>query len=113
METVGQLDTGYGGDTVADGTALEADLSASAELSRHRTMGGVAEEALFVALDLTRATVAFIALMNANGERPQVYSRAADPEQAIPPDEIDRMFAGDGTFPTPVANRTPCTAPNA
>jgi signal transduction histidine kinase len=111
METVGQLDTGYGGDTVADGTAVEAYLSASAELSRHRTVGAVAEAALVVALDLTRSTVAFIALMDDNGEKAQVYSRAADPEQAIPPDEIDRMFAAAGTFPSPVANTTPWTAP--
>src|SRR6202521_3009480 len=111
METVGQLDTGYGGDTVADGTALDAYLSASAELSRHRTVGAVAEAALSVALDLTRSTVAFIALMDDNGEKTQVYSRAADPEQATPPDEIARAAAAAGTLPSPVGTTSPWAAP--
>lgn len=110
METVGQLDTGYGGDTVADGSALEVFVSASAELSRHRTVNAVAEAALGVALDVTHSAVAFIALMDDSGEKTQVYSRAADPAQTIPPDEIDRMFAA-ATLPSPLASTTAWTAP--
>jgi signal transduction histidine kinase len=101
MKTV---DTGYGGETVAEGSALEAFLSASAELSRHRTVTAVAEAALGVVLDLTRSAVAFIALIDDNGEKSQVFSRAADPGQTVPQDEIDRMFAG--TYPGPVNGAT-------
>jgi len=111
LETVGRLDTGYRGETVADGSGLEAVLVASAELSRHRGVSEVAEAALGLALDLTPSTVAFLALMDDNGENTQVFSRAADPAQPIPQDEIDRMFAAAGAYPSPVATVAPWTAP--
>jgi signal transduction histidine kinase len=111
LKTVGHLDTGYGGETVADGSGLEAFLAASAELSCHRGVSEVADAALGLALDLTRSTVAFIALTDDNGEKTKVFSRAADPRQAIPQDEIDRMFAAVGAFPSPVGTVTPWTAP--
>jgi signal transduction histidine kinase len=110
METVGHPDSGFGGQTVAEGSALEPFLAASAELSRHRTVSAVAEAALGVALHLTRSNVAFIALMDDNGEKTHVFSRAADPGQTIPQDEIDRMFAAAGTYPSPVTNGTPWTS---
>lgn len=53
----------------------------------------IAEVALGLALTLTKSTVAFIALDDEMTGHRQVFSRAADPRDTLPQDEIERIFA--------------------
>ncbi|HEY0832097.1 MAG TPA: GAF domain-containing protein, partial [Candidatus Dormibacteraeota bacterium] len=99
METVGQLDAGYS-------DLLETFQSASAELTRFNTVIDVAEASLGLALTLTKSTVAFIALVDESGVQKQVFSRAADPMDALPQDEIERIFAAAASFSGPMTNAT-------
>jgi signal transduction histidine kinase len=85
FETAG-LDATYG-------DVLEAFQSASAELGRFRTVPEVAEAALGLALELTRSSVAFLALVEEDGTDKRVFSRASDPQQSMPADEIDKIVA--------------------
>jgi len=85
LETVGAA-TGYG-------DVLESVQRASAELSRFKTVPEVAEHALLLAIELTRSTVAFIALAAVGSDGKRVYSMASDPMQRMPEDEVERMFA--------------------
>ena len=87
---------------VARGEVLEQALSASAELSRLKSVPEVAEAALRLALDLTTSTVAFVALFDENGENKRVFSRAAGLPAAPGGDEIERMFA-----PAPATTASP------
>jgi len=89
LETVG-LDAGYG-------DVLESVQSASAELVRHKTVPDVAHAALGVALELTGSSVAFLVLLDEDGEGKRVFSRAADPQDRLPADEIERLFAVAGS----------------
>ena len=85
METVG-LDAVYG-------NILEEVGSASAELSRFKTVPEVAEAALGIALDLTRSAVAFLAVVEEGGEDKRVFSRAADAVEGLRSDEVERIFS--------------------
>jgi signal transduction histidine kinase len=98
LETVGAT-TGYG-------DVLESVQSASAELSRFKTVPEVAERALLLAVELTRSTVAFIALAEAGGDGRRVYSTASDPMQRMPEDEVERIFAEAAAFSAPTTNPT-------
>jgi signal transduction histidine kinase len=99
LETAGQLDAGYS-------DLLEIVQSASAELTRFKTVNDVAEASLGLALTLTKSSVAFIALVDESGEHKQVFSRAADPMDALPEDEIERIFASAAAFSGPLTNAT-------
>jgi signal transduction histidine kinase len=99
LETVGRLDAGYS-------DLLEAFQSASAELTRFKTASDVAEASLGLALALTKSSVAFIALVDESGVQKQVYSRAADPNDALPQDEIERIFAAAASFSGPMTSAT-------
>jgi signal transduction histidine kinase len=83
------LDAGYG-DVLA---SLEA---AAAEVGRYRTVSEVADAALSLALDLTRSDVAFLAVLDEDGEGKRVFSRAADHQQRISEEEIEKLFADEG-----------------
>lgn len=86
MKTIGQMEAG-------SGDLLDAVQTATAELSEYTTVIEIAEAALGLALRLTKSSVAFIALTDdATGEK-RVFSRAADPQDALPRDEIERLFA--------------------
>ena len=91
METVG-LDAGYG-------DVLESLRSASVELAKFKTVPEVAEAALGLVLDLTRSSIAFVALLDDDGEEKNVFSRATDPLDHRTPDEIETMFAPDPAGP--------------
>ncbi len=97
METAG-LDAAYG-------DVLEA-FDQSAELGRFRTVPEVAEAALGLALGLTRSSVAFVALVEEDGEDKRVFSKASDPQQSVHADEIDQMVAAAGPLPGSVSNPT-------
>ena len=71
---------------------MEAIESASVELARFRTVSEVADSALRLALRLTRSSVAFLALVDENGDDKRVFSMAADPADSMPRDEIEKMF---------------------
>jgi signal transduction histidine kinase len=72
---------------------LEAFQTVSAELSRFKDVPEIADGALGLALDLMKSSVAFIGLVDDAGERTQVFSRAADPSDLVPGDEIERLVA--------------------
>jgi len=98
LETVG-LDAGYG-------HVLEAIESASVELARFRTVSEVADSALRLALRLTRSSVAFLALVDENGDDKRVFSMAADPADSLPRDEIEKMFAAEPALSEAIAGST-------
>ena len=75
------------------GDLIETFAAASSELTRFKTVIEVAEAALGLALGLTRSSVAFIAVADDTNGHKQVFSRAADPMDALPQDEIERIFA--------------------
>jgi signal transduction histidine kinase len=99
LETVGRLDAGYW-------DLLEAFQSASADLTRFKTAPDVAEASLGLVLALTRSSVAFIALVDESGAQKQVFSRAADPNDALPEDEIERIFAAAASYSGPMTSAT-------
>jgi signal transduction histidine kinase len=72
---------------------LDALQAASTELSTHRSVADVARSAVALALDLTRSSVAFLALTDQDGEEKRVFSMAQEPGHAMPEDEIERIFA--------------------
>lgn len=86
MAAVDQLETG-------SGDVLDAVRAAAAELGQLTTVLEVSETALTLALRLTKSSVAFIALTDETTGRKQILSRAADPMDALPSDEIERLFA--------------------
>lgn len=72
---------------------LDAVHSASSELIRFTVVVDVVEAALGLSLQLTKSAVAFVALIDPTTGEKQVFSRAADPKDALPHDEIERLFA--------------------
>jgi len=84
---------------------LEA-FAQSEELGRFRTVPEVADAALRLALGLTRSSVAFVALVEEDGEDKRVFSKASDPQHAVPANEIDRMVAAAGPSPGSVSTTT-------
>ena len=99
MEAAGQLYAGH-----AD--LLESLQTTSSALARFKTVNDVAEAALGLALSLMKSSVAFLALLDENGEQKRVFSRAADPTDALPQDEIERIFASAASFTGPMASST-------
>lgn len=70
---------------------LEAVQSVSLELARLKEVSQVAEAALKLALDLTRAAVAFITLTDVAGGRDRVFWRTAAPPEALDAIDIERL----------------------
>ncbi|HVH63715.1 MAG TPA: ATP-binding protein [Candidatus Dormibacteraeota bacterium] len=85
MEAVDQLEPGS--------DVLDAVQAASAELSQFTGVADVVQAALELSLRLTKSSVSFIALTDEITGEKQVFSRAADPDDALPQDEIERLFA--------------------
>jgi signal transduction histidine kinase len=85
VETVSRLEADFW-------EQFEAFQFVSVDLARFRDLDEVAERALELALDLTRSSVAFIALVDDSGGRQQVYTRAAAPGDALTEDQIDRFI---------------------
>ncbi|TMC82262.1 MAG: hypothetical protein E6J08_05290 [Chloroflexi bacterium] len=96
METVGAA-AGYG-------DVLESFQNASAELSRFKTVPEVAEHALRLAIELTRSSVAFLALIEEGGDGKRVYTTASDPAQSLPDDEVEKIFAAAAALSGPTPN---------
>ena len=84
METVSEFEAGFW-------EQFETFQSVSVDLARFRDLDTVADRALELALDLTKSSVAFLALVDDDGARKQVYSRAANSTERLPDDEIESM----------------------
>jgi signal transduction histidine kinase len=85
---------------------LDAFQTASAELARCKSVSEVSEASLGLALELTRSSLAFIGLLDETGQPKHVISRAAEPADLLPKDEIERLFAAASASPTPTATAT-------
>lgn len=84
METANRLETDFW-------EQFETFQFVSVDLARFRDLDEVAERALELTLDLTRSSVAFIAIVDDSGDRKQVYTRAATPSDALTEDQIDNF----------------------
>jgi signal transduction histidine kinase len=105
VETVGQLEADFW-------EQFEAFQSVSVDLARISDLDQVADRALELALDLTRSSVAFLALVDDSGDRQQVYTRAATPSQALEAGQIEELIAHAATADRPVAGASPTSDPN-
>src|SRR6266566_1159677 len=85
---------------------LDAVQSASAELSNHKSVADVAQAALTKAIELTKSSVAFLALADDDAEGKRVFSMAEDPNRALPEDDIEKIFASAAALSAPTANAT-------
>ena len=88
---------------------LDAFQSVSSELARQKDVGAIADASLQLALDLTRSTVAFIGLVDEAGTPTRVFSRTADPADALPQEEIERIVAASAAPAAPVSNTVELT----
>lgn len=96
MEAVSHLEAGFW-------EQFETFQSVSADLARSGNLDEVAERVLELALDLTRSSMAFIALDDRTGAQKQVYSRAANPAHALPDAEIEKLVERVSTGAGPAA----------
>jgi len=85
---------------------LDAVQSASAELSNHKSVADVAQAALTKAIELTKSSVAFLALADDDAEGKRVFSMAEDPNRDLPEDDIEKIFASAAALSAPMANAT-------
>jgi signal transduction histidine kinase len=72
---------------------LEAFQAAAGELGRLRTVPEVAESALRLALEATRSTAAFLAVVDEAGDTKRIFSRASSPIDRVTDAYIERVFA--------------------
>jgi signal transduction histidine kinase len=77
----------------------------SVDLARFRDLDEVADRALELTLDLTKSSVAFIAIVDDSGDRKQVYTRAATPSDALTEDQIDNFVKNSTPRSATVAGR--------
>jgi signal transduction histidine kinase len=98
-ETVSQLDTGIW-------NPFDAFQAVSTELAKYKSVTDVTDAALWLALDLTKSSVAFIGVTDDSGQPQRVISRAADPSDNLPQDEIERLFSAAAASKTPASTAT-------
>jgi signal transduction histidine kinase len=72
---------------------LDAFQAAAEELARFKTVPDVADAALKLTLELTRSSVAFIAVADESGESKRIFSRAHSPIDRVTDADIERLFA--------------------
>lgn len=89
VETTGSVEAG-----LAD--PFERLLSAATDLSQLQTVAEVAERALGHLLDMTSATVAFIALADESGHFKEVHSRGVDGDDPLPPGSVEKLAGSVG-----------------
>ena len=105
METVGQLEADFW-------EQFEAFQSVSVDLARISDLDEVADRALELALDLTRSSVAFLALIDDPGDRKQIYTRAATPSQELEAGRLEELIAHAAESVHPVAGTSPTSDPD-
>src|SRR4029077_12314946 len=97
-----RVDTVNRTEAAASWDVAEAFQSASEELAQLNNITQIAEGALQWALELTKSSVAFVALVD-DASNMQVFSRATDPSDQVSRDEIERMVVAGGASSSPVA----------
>src|SRR5205823_1040761 len=80
--------------------------SAATELSKHKSVGDLAETALTLIADLTNSSVAFLALTDDDGGGKRVFSIADNATRVLPQDEIERILATAAAFAGPISSAT-------
>jgi signal transduction histidine kinase len=100
VETVSELEAGFW-------EQFETFQSVSVDLAQFHELEKVADRALELALDLTKSSVAFLALVDDSGARGKVFSRSANASRSLGEDEISKMVesASDGARPVPGSKR--------
>jgi signal transduction histidine kinase len=82
--------------------ALEDIQSASVELARLKDLDEVAENALALALSLTKSSVAFLGLTDETGAYERIFSRSADPSStSAPREETERLITAANSSSNP------------
>jgi signal transduction histidine kinase len=101
METVG-IDATHG-------DPLDAFQSAADELARCKTVPEVAEAGLRLALELTRSSVAYLAIVDDSGNGKRLFSKASSANQLTPAD-VERVFGAGVKGTTPGMQSTSARA---
>jgi signal transduction histidine kinase len=101
METVSEMEAAFW-------EQFETFQSISLELAGLRELDQVAERALDLALALTKSSTAFIALVDDTGARKQVYSRSANPSEALPDAEIESFVENSDRLTDPPLSSSFC-----
>src|SRR5207249_10343194 len=83
---------------------LDAVQSASAELSNRKSVADGAQAALTKAIELTKASVALLALADDDAEGKRVFSMAEDPNRALPEDGVEKIVASGAAWAATMAN---------
>jgi signal transduction histidine kinase len=73
---------------------LDAFQAAAEQLGSLKTVPEVADSALRLALELTRSTSAYLAVVDETGVTKRIYSRASNPIEGVTDTDIERVFAG-------------------
>ncbi|HXB03444.1 MAG TPA: sensor histidine kinase [Candidatus Acidoferrum sp.] len=97
METADQQEVGVR-------EALEEVQAACRELARLKEVDQIAELAMTHALALTKSSVAFMGVTDDAGSYERVYSRSADSSRTSPPDEAQRLIAGEISSSNPAVS---------
>jgi signal transduction histidine kinase len=72
---------------------LDAFQAAAEELASFKTVPDIADAALRWTLELTRSSVAFLAVADESGESKRIFSRASSPIDRVTDADIERVFA--------------------
>lgn len=102
LEAVGPGTGNFGGYI----DVLDAVQSAATELSKHKSVGDLAQTALTLIADLTNSSVAFLALTDDDSGGKRVFSIADNATRVLPQDEIERIFATAAAFTGPISSAT-------
>ena len=104
METVSEMEAGFW-------EQFEAFQSVSLELAGFRELDQVAERSLDLALALTKASTAFIALVDDSGIQKQVYTRSVNPSEVLRDDEIEKIVESTDHLTDPPLSSSFCGQP--
>jgi signal transduction histidine kinase len=86
---------------------LDGFQALSTELARHSSVAEVSEVSLRFALALTKSSIAFIGLSDETGRPDRVFSKAAaDGPEALPQDEIEKLFVAAAASSSPRSSAT-------
>jgi signal transduction histidine kinase len=86
---------------------LDGFQALSTELAKHSAVAGVSDVSLRFALELTKSSIAFIALSDETGRPDRVFSKAAaDSAETLPKDEIEKLFVAAAASSSPRSSAT-------
>lgn len=99
---------------VAVGDLFKEVQSAGVRLARATSVPEAAETALQLALELSHAAVAFIAITDESGEHGRVFSKTRHPDEQLSDADMETVFASAATGPvstSPAGLRSTCARP--